>query len=425
MTSLSKRMWSGANPWTVASAAVFFCGVLVACSGETTLSDVESPDSGHSEDDLVIARVGDREIKVRDLHHKIKIQLPAMAGAGGASDISQKRQVLQQMLDQYCWVDVAEQAGWDQDQEFLAVLELSRKYILANHASNKSVYTKAEPTDEEIREYYEENPDEFRTVARCKAQQIVVPTREEADAARRRVLGGEDFTEVVKEVSIDRTASGGGWVGTVARGIAAKGYNNRLDINDIILSLGENGISEPVQLSNGWAVFRAYEFQAPEVQPLETVKHLIQETIYKKRSNELFARSLDEARARTGAAVDPVNFARYATTILGDVETIAFAAKETDPATKLVYYRALPERHPASVLAPQGRFMAGFVLAEDLKDFGQARQEFQKVIDNYPNDELVPSAQWMIENMERGIEGDPELTRIRELARKKRKGKGQ
>lgn len=404
--------------WTAALAAVLFamgCG-----SGR---EEVESPPSGHPADDEVLARVGDREIRVRDLLHKIQVQLPAMGTAKGVQDVRQKRQVLQQMLDQYCWVLLAEENGWDQDPEFRTVLELSRKYILANHSAEKAVYSKAQPKPEEVEAYYRENADEFRIAPSCKAAQIVVATRAEAEEIRRTLAGGADFTALAQERSLDRTARSGGLLGTISEGVEVKGHPGRRDLAQLILSLGEGGISEPTEVSGGWALFRAYEVSPERARSFDEVSSFIQETLYKKKANELFAEALAEVRERAKAEIDDRAFVHYAVSLMSDVEIQAMAASETDPRVKIAYYEGLLREHPGSVIAPQAKFMIGFLQADELEEYDGARKTFEEMIQSYPDDELVASARWMLANLGKDLDGDPQLEQIRTQAREKRKSK--
>ncbi len=69
---------------------------------------------------------------------------------------------------------------------------------------------------------------------------------------------------------------------------------------------------------------------------------------------------------------------------------------------KIEYYRALIEKYPHHERADEAQFMIGFELSEQLKDFEAAREEYQKVIDNYPESSVRESAEWMIQNMGSG-----------------------
>lgn len=404
--------------WTAALAAVL---LVPACGREP--AEVPSPETGDPLDDLVLAEVGDRKIRVRDLLHKIEIQLPAMADAEGLQEVRQKRQVLTQMVDQYCWVQLAEEKGWDDDPEFRRVLELSRKYILANHSAERAVYSQAHPTPEEIKTYYVENADEFRLPPSCKASQIVVATEGEARELQRLLAQGADFAQLAQERSLDRTARSGGLLGTVAPGIEVKGYPGNHEIAPLILALGDREISAPVPVNNGWALFTAYEHTPERVRPLEEVSSIIEDLLFKKRSNELFGETLAKVREESDVVVHETAFITYAAGRLSDVELQAMAAAEPDAHAKIAYYEGLIKAHPNSPIAPQARFLAGFVRAEELKDFSAAKADFEEMIRNHPNDELVESARWMLANMGKELEGDPQLEQIRLLAKEKRKSR--
>ena len=404
--------------WTAASAAVLFA---VACGNPNP--QAESPPSGDPADDTVLATVGDQEIRVRDLLHKIEVQIPAMAEARGVQDIRQKRQVLSQMVDQYLWVLLAEQNGWDKDPEFLAVLELSRKYILANHSAEKAVYSEAQPTGEQIATYYRENADQFRLPATCKASHIVVATEQEAREVQRLIRGGADFGEVAKARSLDRTARSGGLLGTVAENLDLKGYGSRPDLTQMLLSMPDGVVSDPVLVPDGWAVFTAYEHEPQRVRPFEEVQASIQDILYKKKANELFAETLARLRKDAHVQMYDAAFADYAVAHLTDVEIQALATAESEPNTKIAYFKGLLREHPTSPIAPQAQFMIGFVRADELEDFGGAKTAFEEMIQKYPDDELVDSARWMLANMEKGVGDDPQLEQIRLLSKEKRKSR--
>jgi hypothetical protein len=402
--------------WTAVLTAVL---LAPGCGGDR--AQVESPPSGDPSDDSVLAKVGDREIRVRDLLHKIKVQLPAMGDSQGLQDVRQKRQVLSQMVDQYCWVFLAEENNWDQDPEMLSVLELSRKYIVANHSAEKAVYSKAHPTGEEIEAYYVENADEFRVAPTCKASQIVVSTEAEAQQIYRLLQQGSEFAKLATERSIDRTARSGGLLGTIAAGLDVKGHTGRPDLSSMILALGDNEFSVPVQVTDGWAIFYAYEHAPERARALDEVAGAIEELLNKKRANELFAETLARVREDAGVTVFSTAFIEYAVRRLSDVETLAMANLEPDPVPKIAYYEGLIREHPSSPIAPQAQFMVGFIKADELEDFAGAKPAFEEMIRLYPDDDLVDSARWMLANMDKDLEGDSQLEKIRLQAHQKRK----
>jgi outer membrane protein assembly factor BamD (BamD/ComL family) len=67
-------------------------------------------------------------------------------------------------------------------------------------------------------------------------------------------------------------------------------------------------------------------------------------------------------------------------------------------------YESILELYPDSPRAYKAQFLIGFVYSENLKDQPKAKENYLKVIDNYPECDLADDARYMIEAMETGAE---------------------
>ena len=67
-------------------------------------------------------------------------------------------------------------------------------------------------------------------------------------------------------------------------------------------------------------------------------------------------------------------------------------------------YERILELYPNSPRAYKAQFLIGFVYSENLKDQQKAKENYRKVIDNYPECDLADDARYMIEMMETGTE---------------------
>lgn len=67
-------------------------------------------------------------------------------------------------------------------------------------------------------------------------------------------------------------------------------------------------------------------------------------------------------------------------------------------------YENLLELFPDSPKAYKAQFLIGFVYSENLKDQQKAKENYLKVIDDYPECDLADDARYMIEMMETGAE---------------------
>jgi parvulin-like peptidyl-prolyl isomerase len=94
-----------------------------------------------------------------------------------------------------------------------------------------------------------------QSAPQVRAAHILLPTREEADAARVRVTeGGEDFATVARELSTDEaTAANGGELGWFTREEMAAPFA------EAAFSLEPGAISEPVETEFGWHVIKVLE----------------------------------------------------------------------------------------------------------------------------------------------------------------------
>ncbi len=68
----------------------------------------------------------------------------------------------------------------------------------------------------------------------------------------------------------------------------------------------------------------------------------------------------------------------------------------------LKYYQQILKVYPQSSNNYKAQFMMGYVYSEQLKDTVKAREAYQKVIEQYPNCDLVGSASWMMGNAGKG-----------------------
>lgn len=368
--------------------------------------------------EIVVARVGDRAIKVRDIDETMRIRFAQMKDLQGADAVHQKWEILLSMFDQYLWVRAGEKRGMDKEEEFVRSMELSRNFILSSYTIRRMVHEQAKPTDDEVRSYFEENEDQFRQAARAQVDHLLAASRGEAEQLRRRALAGEDFADLVRRHSTDQvTKSSGGSMGPVGTASVLTGFDQAYpELNRAIFATPAGGITEPVSTPRGWSIFRVNELREARVTSLEEARAGIEKKLQSKKSNEIFASILDEVRRETQASIDTAAWRDYAFRVLGKDEVYALAESERRPEHRIGWLREYARRLPEDPRSPQALFLAAFSAAEDVRDYVRARGLFEEMIRLYPQHELVPSARWMIENMEKGLENLPYAEELKRRA---------
>ncbi|MBW2993572.1 peptidylprolyl isomerase [Candidatus Woesearchaeota archaeon] len=200
----------------------------------------------------------------------------------GFEDISiSEKDMLKQMIDEQLLLLEAEKKGISADKdEAKALVELSiensfmtkdsfEKILKANglSLSDLVVYyenrltgaalldhvlpTNIEVTEQEIKEYYDNNLDLFSTNSgEMRARHILVQSEQAAEDILNKLNSGKDFAELAAKYSKCPSASKGGELGFFSRGQMVS------EFEDAAFSLRVNELSRPVQTEFGWHVIQ-------------------------------------------------------------------------------------------------------------------------------------------------------------------------
>ncbi len=392
-------------------AFVMLCAALILAFG-CGRRDVEPEDT----DSIVVARAGGRDITVADLDSKMRVQFSTMVDLEGLEGIRQRREVLRSMVEQLSWVGEGERLGFENDPEFKETMEFSRHFILARLTIKKLVHEKATPTEEELREYYEDNLDQFWTVTRIRASHILLPTRAEAERVRNLALRGEDFAELSHRYTLDEVSRHqDGNIGYITATSTIRNFSREESPNEGVMHLKVGEISEPLETSRGWSIFRVDERTEAAQRPFEAARDQIQDILEKRKTNQIFAATLAGIREQTGTEIDEHGWLLYTARFLDEDDLFQQASAERRPEDRIRIYEMVIREHPEGARAAQALFMIGFTYAENLRDHEKARELFREVLDRHPGHELAASARWMIENMDEGLDM-PQAVDIRRRA---------
>jgi peptidyl-prolyl cis-trans isomerase D len=156
-----------------------------------------------------------------------------------------------------------------------------------------------------VEAHYRENPSEFEQPRRVKAAHLLVRVppvggSEAEDKARarvaeaiRRILAGEEFQKVAREVSEDPgTAAAGGDLGFIARGEMVPAFEQAA----FALKRGEV-TKEPVRTPFGYHAIKVSEIQEGGRRPLKEVAGRIRERLQGERSERAAQAKAEEVRA--------------------------------------------------------------------------------------------------------------------------------
>lgn len=189
-------------------------------------------------------------------------------------------------------------AGMNEDQ---LRSEISRSLTIQK-LLEEEVTSGIEVTDEEVREFYEENTEMFEESQSVKASHILIDTRdaeteEEKEEARARaeelleeLEGGADFAELAREYSEGPSAQNGGSLPQFSRGEMVPPFEEAA----FALEAGE--ISDVVETRFGFHIIKVEEKSAGGATPYEEVKPQIAQYLEQQRQQEAVQAYLDELK---------------------------------------------------------------------------------------------------------------------------------
>ena len=176
-------------------------------------------------------------------------------------------------------------------------------------ALEQEVKSVPDPTDAEVRSFYERHLDKFTTPAQGRVSVIllnVAPSsstevwqaaHDEAAKLYAKLQNGADFAELASIHSADSSADRGGDLGFVHRGMLSAQAQEIVDGLDI----GE--VSEPVALLQGVALFRLTERKPAEVNPFERVAQRAASLLKRERSEKAWEDLVQALRAKAKIVV--------------------------------------------------------------------------------------------------------------------------
>lgn len=140
------------------------------------------------------------------------------------------------------------------DQDAL-LRQFALNQVLQQYAADPS--HPAEPDDEMVRTFFDEDPEQFRTVC---ARILFTTAEPQAQQARARIAAGEPFESVAAEMSVDPQQSQGGSVQCLAQRSLPP------ELSDAIAQAAPSTLLAPVKAADGYFVVFYVETKEPSLE---------------------------------------------------------------------------------------------------------------------------------------------------------------
>lgn len=184
-----------------------------------------------------------------------------------------------------------------------------RRELLKNQLVSRDIRQRVNISDEEVERYYKENGEEFAIPAAVDLSHILLippksPTQEDlkkvGEKARRahmRLVSGESFEKVAREMSDAPDADEGGRLGWIKKGQMMP------EIENVAFVLPKGEVSHPVQSGIGLHILKVNDRETSDAVPLDQISDQIKERLYGEAIQERFDNWADED-LREGHAIE-------------------------------------------------------------------------------------------------------------------------
>jgi peptidyl-prolyl cis-trans isomerase C len=311
-----------------------------------------------------------------------------------------RQQLLDRMVEERVWLAEAQRHGVADRASVKQQIEQQRRDLLIRTYLNDLMSKNAAVSDSDAKEYYDAHTGEFRVPATISVRHIQSKTEAESKRVKQWAKSGQDWAALAKKYSADTlTRATGGNLGVVTRDGAFGTLGMQPALAESAFALKEGQVGGPYKTDKGWHVVRVDQVKPESTRPFDQVKPLIARQLGSQRQQDFYHVQLDSARRSQGVVADSAAIKRFMSSRRTAREMFNDAQALGPADQRIAAYRKLLDEYPDSEVSPQAQFMIGFINSEELKNYDEAEKSFRALLAKYPKAELAPSAQWMIDHM--------------------------
>lgn len=345
----------------------------------------------------VIARVGDIRITSRDLELYLD-ELPA-GQKGKYQGADGERLLLKRMIENALLIQGAVKKKLYNDPDVARTIISQRRNTLTSAMINYGLLRDRKPTDEEAREYFQNNRGNYRQLGLVSARHIETMTKEDAEKAYERLVEGgpgNQWLNVMSEMSVnEETRKQEGSVGWFNQGGTIPMINGTIKFTTIAYNL-DMGLNPPFMVTGRWHVVEILkrENERPmtfneakdqvEVEMLAGWQDGLIRDYYREARKTYPVEKMDRFAPGQGLTVD---------------ELFSRAMMVADGAQKIELLNLIYTDYPESDRADDALFMAANVALESWTDVKVAERYLRLLLEEYPDSDLASDAQFLKDNL--------------------------
>lgn len=238
-------------------------------------------------EDKLVAKVNGKEITRADVMKFLNDMGPQMAMQFQSPEGIQR--VVDEMVNQELLYLDARENDLDKEEEYKNLLKTTEVTLLKNYAFNKAIASET-PTEEEIKDYYNKNKNEFGNPEMAKASHILVEAEDQANEVVKELESGTSFEDAAVKYSTCPSKEQGGKLGEFGRGQMVPEFENA------VFDMEVGTISEPVKSQFGYHIIYLEDMTPAQEQTFEEAREEAANHVARAKQQEKYMEKVNSLK---------------------------------------------------------------------------------------------------------------------------------
>lgn len=203
-----------------------------------------------------------------------------------------RAQFLEQLITVHAFAALGEEMKLEETDDYKKIVESAKRDILAQMAMTETMKD-INVTDEEVKAFYEANPQQFEKGASVSAKHILVAEEDKCNEILAAINAGEKtFEDAAKESSTCPSGAQGGDLGEFGKGQMVKEFEDAAFAAEIGQVVG------PVKTQFGYHLIKVEKKGEASVKAFEEVKDNLKQNLMNKKRNEVYTAKVKELKEK-------------------------------------------------------------------------------------------------------------------------------
>lgn len=244
----------------------------------------------------VVAKVNDIEITQGDVQSFLHSLGQQTAMQIQSQPDGMERVVYELVNQNLMYIDALEQ-NLQEDDAFKNDLEQAKKNLLIQYSVNKFLKD-ITVTDEEAKEYFEANQEQFKKPETMTASHILVEEEETANEILKKINDGLSFEDAALEYSTCPSKDRGGDLGQFARGSMVPEFEEVAFKSDLGI------VDKPVKTEFGYHIIKVVEKNEAEESSFEEIKDQVKQSMIQAKQQQAYMEKTNELKEKYTVNID-------------------------------------------------------------------------------------------------------------------------